>query len=229
MKITNWEKWQSFRKDRGTPPWIKLHRNLLSNEEWISLTDEEKGQLVSIWMLAADKSGSIPDNKKMVQRMAMLDSEPNINKFIELGFMSTTCQSLGCQVDTPEESRVEESRVEKDILVTSSMEDDEPEKVDKIIVPFKKIIDLYHEILPTLPRFEKLTDARRGNIRQRWIQDLPDLKNWENYFDYINQSAFLMGKVEPRDNRPPFTADLAWLIKPSNYSKVLEEKYHGVR
>ena len=120
MKVCNWDKWQSFRKDRGAPPWIKIHRNLMSNEQWVELSDAEKGQLVSIWMLAADKDGVIPDSDTMIQKMAMLDSKPNINKFIELGFLSTTCQphdnqeNNPCpQHDAPEEKRVEEKRVEE--------------------------------------------------------------------------------------------------------------------
>jgi len=120
MKISNWDTWQTFRKDRGTPPWIKVYRNLLSNEQWVELSDAEKGQLVSIWILAADKDGTIPDSPKMIQRMAMLDAIPNISKFIQLGFMSTTCQPDGnqeiisCpQLDAPEKSREEESREDK--------------------------------------------------------------------------------------------------------------------
>ena len=120
MKISNWDTWQTFRKDRGTPPWIKVYRNLLSNEQWVELTDSEKGQLVSIWILAADKDGTIPDSPKMIQRMAMLDTLPNLSKFIELGFLSTTCQPHDNQEinpcpqhDAPEKRREEESRVEK--------------------------------------------------------------------------------------------------------------------
>lgn len=124
MKIAGWDKWQTFRKDRGTPPWIKVYRNLLSNEQWVCLSDEEKGHLVSIWILAADKNGEIPDNPKMIQRMAMLDTPPNLNKLIELEFLEcgdnqevTTCQpvdnhelKVAPHVDAPEKSR---DRVEK--------------------------------------------------------------------------------------------------------------------
>lgn len=92
----------------------------MSNEQWVELSDAEKGQLVSIWMLAADKDGVIPDSDKMIQKMAMLDSKPNINKFIQLGFLTTTCQppanqeeNLCLQFDAPEEKRVEENRVEE--------------------------------------------------------------------------------------------------------------------
>ena len=94
-------------------------------------------------------------------------------------------------------------------------------------VPFKKIIDLYHKILPTLPKIEKLTKTREGFIRQRWIEDLPDLNHWENYFDYIGQSDFLMGRVEPFNGKRVFRADLEWVTKPSNFAKISEEKYHG--
>lgn len=126
MLVTNWDKWQTFRKDRGTPPWIKVYRNLLSNEQWVELTDSEKGQLVSIWLLAADKKGHVPDNPKIIQRMAMLNSTPNISKFIELGFLTTTRQppdnhkkTLCMQLDAPEESRVDKSRVDKSKKVFS--------------------------------------------------------------------------------------------------------------
>ena len=53
----NWDKWQTYRKDRGQPPWIKIHRRLMRNPEWVSLTDAERGQLVSMWLLAADHDG----------------------------------------------------------------------------------------------------------------------------------------------------------------------------
>jgi len=88
MKVNNWDKWQTFRKDRGTPPWIKVHRSLMSNAEWVQLSDKDKGQLISIWMLAADKDGEIPDNPTLVMRMALLESTPDLNKFKELGFLA---------------------------------------------------------------------------------------------------------------------------------------------
>lgn len=133
MKVRNWDKWQTFRKDRGTPPWIKVYRNLMSNEQWVSLTDAEKGQLISIWMLAADKGGVIPDNPIVIQRMAMLENPPNLNKFIELKFLSgkmtTTCQPDGNHMVTSvthqsreEESRVEQSREETEEIVAMGVE-----------------------------------------------------------------------------------------------------------
>ncbi len=121
LKINDWDEWQTFRKDRGTPPWIKLHRKLMTCPKWAALSDSEKGQLVSIWIVAADKNGEIPSDPTLLMKICMLDKKPNVNKFIELGLMSTTCQppanhkKISCQPsDAPEQSRVEErqSRVE---------------------------------------------------------------------------------------------------------------------
>lgn len=104
---------------------------------------------------------------------------------------------------------------------------DNASKSQRKNVPFEKIIALYHKILPELPSVEKLTTTRKGYIRQRWIEDLPDLTHWENYFNYVKQSTFLMGKLQANNGRPPFRADLEWLTRPGNYAKVAEEKYHG--
>jgi uncharacterized protein YdaU (DUF1376 family) len=93
-------------------------------------------------------------------------------------------------------------------------------------VPFQQIIDLYHAKLPTLPRFEKLTTQRKGYIRQRWLEDLPDLDHWGNFFEYVAKSAFLTGKAPAKDGKPPFRADLEWITRPANFAKIYEDKYH---
>ncbi len=99
-------------------------------------------------------------------------------------------------------------------------------KSPRVVVPFQKIVDLYHEVLKELPRVEKLTGTRKGYIRQRWIEDLPDLKHWENYFHWVKESSFLMGKSKGNGDRPPFRANLEWITKPANYAKITEENYH---
>ena len=109
MKVVAWDKWQSYRKDRGAPPWIKVYRNLMTNPEWAQLSDAEKGQLVSMWIVAADKGGELPDDPNLVRKICQLDDTPNINKFIALGFVASTWRqdgvnlaSSGCHRDAPE-------------------------------------------------------------------------------------------------------------------------------
>ena len=132
MLIRNWERWQTYRKDRASPPWIKVYRNLFSNPDWAFLSDAEKGQLVSIWILAADKNGQIPDDLKVLKKLAHLDSTPNINKFKDLGFIKID----GCQMVTNEQpnggrhdaadkirdrAETEEMRVETDLRPLDSI------------------------------------------------------------------------------------------------------------
>lgn len=94
--------------------------------------------------------------------------------------------------------------------------------------PILGIVHVYHEILcPPCPQVEKLTKERKGFIQQRWREDLPTLVAWRNYFNFVKQSDFLMGRKEPSANRKPFIADLEWLTRPNNYAKIAEERYHG--
>lgn len=92
----------------------------MTDSDWATLTDAEKGQLISLWLVAADKGGKIPSDPKILRKVCGLDDEPNINKFIELGFVVSECQPNDNQMatdnqpdDAPEESREEESREEE--------------------------------------------------------------------------------------------------------------------
>lgn len=115
LRAANWDKWQSYRSDRGTPPWIKVHRNLMTNPEWIMLSDSEKGVLVSLWIVCADRAGLLPADAHVLRKVAQLDEEPNLNKFIELGFFETDGRHDDAKLtpsaqpdDVPEERRGEE-------------------------------------------------------------------------------------------------------------------------
>lgn len=100
------------------------------------------------------------------------------------------------------------------------------------------VIDLYHQQLPTLRRVEVWNAARQGYLRQRWREVATELGkdkpatvsavlDWfDDFFGHINKSKFLVGKVNNKDGRP-FTADLEWILKPSNFAKIVEGKYHG--
>jgi hypothetical protein len=97
-------------------------------------------------------------------------------------------------------------------------------------VPVQKIVDLYHEVLTDLPAVRQITSKRKAQIQQRWKSSPKhqDLDFWRRYFDFVSQSPFLMGQIPPTPERPkPFRADLEWLTNESNFTKVIENKYHG--
>lgn len=87
LKVHNWDKWQSYRSDRGQPPWIKIHREVMRHIEWVILSDAQRGQLVAIWLLAADHNGVIPASPAIIKKLCHLDTEPDLNFFIEHGFI----------------------------------------------------------------------------------------------------------------------------------------------
>ena len=91
-------------------------------------------------------------------------------------------------------------------------------------VPYQKIIELYHELCSNLPRVQKLTESRKRLLRARW-KEHPNLDFWKSYFQRVSASDFLNGRTEPPPGRSPFIADFEWLIKPSNFAKVLEGRY----
>ncbi len=113
VRIKNWDKWQTYRSDRGTPPWIKIHRNLLSNSDWAELSDAEKGQLVSMWIVAADKAGALPDDPNIIRKICLLDNTPDLNKLKKLGFIDVTRLSKRRQHDAPETEVETEIEVEE--------------------------------------------------------------------------------------------------------------------
>jgi len=100
------------------------------------------------------------------------------------------------------------------------------------------VIDLYHEHLPTMRRVEVWNDQRAGYLRQRWREVAAELSQegeitakdvltwWKEFFQHINKSQFLTGRVNQKDGRA-FTADLEWIVRPSNFAKIVEGKYHG--
>ena len=116
LHVSNWDRWQSYRKDRGAPPWIKIHRKILSNPEWAILTDAEKGQLLSIWIVAADNDGKIPCDGNILRKICQLDEVPDTKKLTTLGFLLPSDANVTTKrqpSDPPEERREEKRREEE--------------------------------------------------------------------------------------------------------------------
>ncbi|MES2105634.1 MAG: hypothetical protein V4634_16560 [Pseudomonadota bacterium] len=94
--------------------------------------------------------------------------------------------------------------------------------------PHQDIIAIYHEVLPQCPRVRDWTHGRARQLRGRWNED-PDRQNldyWRKYFTYVAGCAFLTGKSQLPGKRP-FVADLEWLTKAINFTKVRERQYEN--
>lgn len=104
--------------------------------------------------------------------------------------------------------------------------------------PHQAILALWAEVLPALPQHnpDMWNGARADHLRARWRETAAS-KGWESesegltyfrrLFAYIGQSAFLTGKAKPAQGKPPFIAELAWIVSPQCWAKVHEGKYHS--
>ncbi len=93
--------------------------------------------------------------------------------------------------------------------------------------PHAEIVALYHELLPSCLPVRAWPERRQAYLRQRWRED-PKRQNlgwWRRFFQYVGQSTFLTGKSPAKEGKP-FVADLEWLLKPTNFLKVIEGRYH---
>lgn len=108
--------------------------------------------------------------------------------------------------------------------VPSEAGDVTPAKPD---CPHQRIIDLYHEVLPMCPQVRDWTPARATQLRARWNEDKERqvLSYWQRLFEYVKTCDFLVGKA----GKEPFFADLEWITKSANFTKIREGKYENRR
>jgi len=91
------------------------------------------------------------------------------------------------------------------------------------LCPQQEIIKIYHRVLPELPRVKQWPDGLQAILRTRWKENpvRQTLEWWESYFMYIHNSDFLMGRT-----KEAFIADLEWVIRPKNFTKIANGRYH---
>lgn len=110
---------------------------------------------------------------------------------------------------------------------------------DPLACPVEQVVSLYHKAMPTNPRCKVLNTSRRGAIKSRWLEAsrltckpfgyntrASGLDAWRAFFETCNESAFLTGQASPQPGKPPFVADIDFLMSPAGFAKCLENKYH---
>ena len=85
LQVINWDRFQHY-KDR-LPPWIKLHRSLLSDYKIASLPDAAKAHLVSLWVVASECDNKIPDDPKWIGRHINATQPVDLQRLIDDGFL----------------------------------------------------------------------------------------------------------------------------------------------
>lgn len=84
-RIKGWAKYQHY-KDRN-PPWIKLHRELLTSLTWALADDASRVLAIACMLLAAATDNNIPADPAYIRRVAYLNSNPDFSVLIRLEFL----------------------------------------------------------------------------------------------------------------------------------------------
>jgi len=116
LKIKNWAEFQHYK--HRSPPWIKLHFDIFTSEDWITVSDKDKLLMCVCMLLASKRNGVISDDPHYIQKVAYLDKLPNLNPLVDCGFFEIlqADDSKGKRLRTnAPQSRVEteKSRAEK--------------------------------------------------------------------------------------------------------------------
>lgn len=103
----------------------------------------------------------------------------------------------------------------------------------RIPCPHQRLVDLYHDCCPSLPRVMTLNETRKRHLAARWREVDADSKlaNTEDgltlfrtFFERVHESDFLSG----RSGRWQ-ACSFDWLILPTNFLKVWEGNYDNDR
>jgi len=231
IHIQNWEQYQHYKK--RDPVWIKLYHRLLDNYEYGRLQDASKLLLFSLYMLAARTGNKIPADLDWIKSKAMIKGEVTLKELEDAGFISYSGDSPNCYQDASkplatcyardrDRDRDREDSKEGSKEPSFVPERSAPKKSKQPKCPQEEIKFLYHEILPELPKVESWPDHLQKILRARWRESPARQCRqwWVDYFTYVRGSDFLMGR------KSEWQADLEWLIRPQNMTKVLNGRYH---
>ena len=110
IRMKKWERYQHYK--HRSPPWIKLHSDLLDNPAWHHLGHSAARLLVELWLLASKSSdGTVDlDAEELGWRLrrASTDIEDDVKELVEWGFVDGALAP--CKRVLPQRERERESR-----------------------------------------------------------------------------------------------------------------------
>ena len=105
LAVNGWSKFQHY-KNR-TPPWLKLHRDLLNNYAFRDLPDASKAHLIMIWLLASQLDNIIPDDPEWIRERINCNEKVDLNVLIKNNFLSKTDGHASIETEAEVKAEVE--------------------------------------------------------------------------------------------------------------------------
>ena len=220
LKVKNWNTFQSY-KDRPMT-WIKLHTNALEDFEFAALEDFEKGQLMSIWLLASRGGGKIPFDSAFIAKRINASEPVDLPKFVALGWLQTCVRT---SVEGSTNVRTTEERREEDIP-KKNQEEKEEVYSGRFLLWLGEVKDTWNSQAKQydLPSLRGWSKARGKTAKARFSE--PEwMGSWKEALFKIGDSDFCCGRIEARNGRSVWRADIDWFLRPDTVNKILEGKY----
>jgi hypothetical protein len=89
----------------------------MHDPNWALLSDAERGQLVAMWMLAADRNGTIPADPKIIKTLCYMQREPIIQVFVDKGFIepdaTVTPERRQADANVTPQTRLDQTRLDQ--------------------------------------------------------------------------------------------------------------------
>jgi hypothetical protein len=192
----NWTSFQHY-KDRE-PSWIKLHKGLLTNYEFICLPVASKALAPMLWLLASEYKDGIIDASldKIAFRLSMSrgDLASALTPLIDNGFFDASETLAECKQDACLEKEIQEENIGKrerqketrevallfDPTEFATFWDEWPNKVGKPAA-VKALAAARKRGVP----FDVIMDGAR-----RYIRDKPPDRPWLNPATFLNQNRW---------------------------------------
>ncbi len=90
LTVKNWNEFQHYKQ--RNPPWIKLHRAILDDYQFLALPDVNKGHLMLLWLFASQNNGVVPYDIPFLERKLFINGL-DLDRLIEAGFLIDTTQA----------------------------------------------------------------------------------------------------------------------------------------
>jgi len=199
--IRHWKIHNYIRKDRYQETVCKEEKRLLSIDENNSYELKNNTPLTI---------GQPNDNQRLTQDKISKDKLELSKESIVEDKSDDKC-TMCAQCD---------GEISADLDSQGDMEYSTPQaEVVSVNCPYAKIKELYHSICISFPRIKDITGNRKKAIAARW-RTHKNLEIFQELFTIAESSPFLKG-----ENDRNWSADFDWMMKPTNFSKILEHKY----
>ncbi len=194
----SWNEFQHY-KDRE-PSWIKLHKNLLTNYEFICLPVASKALAPMLWLLASEYKDGIIDASldKIAFRLSMTrgDLADALSPLIESGFFDASEALADCQQD----ACLEKEDIDKRNIDKRERREDTREVA--LVSDARADFDLFWSIWPNKVGKPAAEKSYRSAIKRgashvdivggvhAYIRDKPPDRPWLNPATFLNQNRW---------------------------------------